>query len=196
MRPIGWAMACALLASTFPKSASLLASTEEESVGVVATAHRHPTERGKPTKLLPISKDTSPDPDTHRLEQFIDDERSRRRKRSVQEGTRREGRTFGHKRIQFMLMPMMYKMGVMMTMLIVLTAISVKGLLVGAMLLMLKLSTLIAKFSFGWQHNAQTPQPIHVHVHNSPPTAHNQAYSGWMPGSGPGGEHHYYYRAS
>lgn len=65
----------------------------------------------------------------------------------------------------------------------------------GAMLLMLKLSTLIAKFSFGWQHNAQTPQPIHVHVHNSPPTAHNQAYSGWMPGSGPGGEHHYYYRA-
>lgn len=30
-----------------------------------------------------------------------------------------------------MLMPMMYKMGVMMTMLIVLTAISVKGLLVG-----------------------------------------------------------------
>lgn len=86
MRPIGWAMACALLASTFPKSASLLASAEEESVGVVATAsaHRHPTERGKLTKLLPISKDTSPDPDTHRLEQFIDDERSRRRKRSVQ----------------------------------------------------------------------------------------------------------------
>ena len=131
-----------------------------------------------------------------------------------------------------MLMPMMYKMGVMMTMLIVLTAISVKGLLVGkwkkeknlsfrrkkenndddahrkilyayerglaitgAMLLMLKLSTLIAKFSFGWQHNAQAPQPIHVHVHNSPPTSHNQAYSGWIPGSGSGGEHHYYYRA-
>ncbi|XP_016915357.2 uncharacterized protein LOC107999843 isoform X2 [Apis cerana] len=194
MRPIGWAMACALLASTFPKSASLLISAEEESVGVVATAHRHPTGRGKLTKLLPISKDTAPDPDTHRLEQFIDDER-RRKRRSVQEGTRREGRTFGHKRIQFMLMPMMYKMGVMMTMLIVLTAISVKGLLVGAMLLMLKLSTLIAKFSFGWQHNAQAPQPIHVHVHNSPPTAHNQAYSGWIPGSGSGGEHHYYYRA-
>ncbi|KAG6794404.1 hypothetical protein HZU73_09968 [Apis mellifera caucasica] len=186
MRPIGWAMACALLASTFPKSASLLTSAEEESVGVVATAHRHPTERGKLAKLLPISKDAA-----HRLEQFIDDER----RRSVQEGTRREGRTFGQKRIQFMLMPMMYKMGVMMTMLIVLTAISVKGLLVGAMLLMLKLSTLIAKFSFGWQHNAQAPQPIHVHVHNSPPTSHNQAYSGWIPGSGSGGEHHYYYRA-
>lgn len=60
---------------------------------------------------------------------------------------------------------------------------------------MLKLSTLIAKFSFGWQHNAQAPQPIHVHVHNSPPTSHNQAYSGWIPGSGSGGEHHYYYRA-
>ncbi|XP_031773164.1 uncharacterized protein LOC100870231 [Apis florea] len=193
MRPIGWAMACALLASTFPKSASLLASVEEESVDGVVAAYRRPTRRGELIELLPIFKDTAQN--AHRLEQFPDDERRRRRRRSVQEGTRREGRTFGHKRIQFMLMPMMYKMGVMMTMLIVLTAISVKGLLVGAMLLMLKLSTLIAKFSFGWQHNAQTPQPIHVHVHNSPPTAHNQAYSGWMPGSGPGGEHHYYYRA-
>lgn len=83
MRPIGWAMACALLASTFPKSASLLTSAEEESVGVVATTHRHPTGRGKLTKLLPISKDTVPDPDTHRLEQFIDDER-RKKRRSVQ----------------------------------------------------------------------------------------------------------------
>lgn len=42
-----------------------------------------------------------------------------------------ESRTFGMKRVQFMLMPLMYKMGVMMTMLTVLTAISVKGLFIG-----------------------------------------------------------------
>ena len=64
---------------------------------------------------------------------------------------------------------------------------------------MLKLSTIIAKFSSGWQHGAQPAhgaQPIHVHVHNSLPVAHNQAYSGWMSASGPEdtGEHHYYYR--
>ncbi|XP_076757116.1 uncharacterized protein LOC143427102 [Xylocopa sonorina] len=94
-----------------------------------------------------------------------------------------------------MLMPMMYKMGVMMTMLAVLTVISLKGLLIGATLLMLKVGTLIAKFSTGWQQSAQqTAQPIHVHVHNSLPTAHSQAYGGWMPPSGPEdtGEHYYY----
>lgn len=42
-----------------------------------------------------------------------------------------EARTFGIRRLQLMLMPMIYKMGVMMTMLMVLTAISVKGLFVG-----------------------------------------------------------------
>lgn len=41
------------------------------------------------------------------------------------------GRTFGMKRIQFMLMPMMYKMGVMTTLLVVLTVISLKGLMIG-----------------------------------------------------------------
>lgn len=40
-------------------------------------------------------------------------------------------RTFGMKRIQFMMMPMIYKMGVMMTMIAALTIISLKGLLIG-----------------------------------------------------------------
>lgn len=40
-------------------------------------------------------------------------------------------RTFGMKRVQFMLMPLMYKMGVMMTILVVLTVISLKGLFIG-----------------------------------------------------------------
>ncbi|XP_025153160.1 uncharacterized protein LOC105189607 [Harpegnathos saltator] len=104
-------------------------------------------------------------------------------------------RTFGMKRLQFMLMPMMYKMGVMMTMLMVLTAISVKGLFIGIILLVLKLSTFLAKLH-SWHHHAapqawSPPQPIHVHVHNSFPYAHSQ---GWEM-SGPGmEEQHYYYK--
>lgn len=46
-------------------------------------------------------------------------------------GVESTGRTFGVKRIQFMLMPIMYKMGAMMTLLTVLTVISLKGLLIG-----------------------------------------------------------------
>ena len=41
------------------------------------------------------------------------------------------GRTFGQKRIQFMIMPLIYKMGVIVTMLIFLTVISLKGLAIG-----------------------------------------------------------------
>lgn len=70
----------------------------------------------------------------------------------------------------------------------------------GATLLVLKLGTIIAKFSSGWQQHhapAWSPQPVHVHVHNSLPVAHNQPYAGWMhphSASGPEDEEHYYYR--
>ncbi|CAD1478076.1 unnamed protein product [Heterotrigona itama] len=196
MRPIGWTLACALLAATFPKSAIL---PGVQSVGVATLSYQREAGRANVTKSLPIiSKDASVDPDIQRLSKFHDDVLVGG-SNEVQEKASRQARTFGHKRIQFMLMPMMYKMGVMMTMLTVLTLISLKGLLIGAILLMLKLSTIIAKFSSGWQHGAQpahSAQPIHVHVHNSLPVAHNQAYSGWMSASGPedAGEHHYYYR--
>lgn len=46
-----------------------------------------------------------------------------------------EGRTFGVKRLQFMMMPMIYKMGVMMTMIMVLTVISLKTLAIGRSLM-------------------------------------------------------------
>ncbi|XP_008211139.1 uncharacterized protein LOC103316907 [Nasonia vitripennis] len=120
----------------------------------------------------------------------------------------REGRTFGHKRIQFMMMPMIYKMGVMMTMLAVLTVISLKGLLIGLILLILKLSTIFGKI-YSWHsqsyghhsHAAWTPpQPVHVHVHNNggyDTHGHGQAqaYSGWEPavaGPPPSDESYYY----
>lgn len=110
-----------------------------------------------------------------------------------------EARTFGKiRRLQFMLMPMLYKMGVMMTMLMVLTAISAKGLFVGIILLILKLSTLIAKFYSGW--HTSSSQPIHLHIHNSSPSSpyvhsnspyvHPQMYQNWVPVSGPAD--HYY----
>ncbi|KOX79148.1 hypothetical protein WN51_07150 [Melipona quadrifasciata] len=198
MRPIGWTLACAFLAATFPKSAIL---PGVQSVGVAASSHQREAGRANVTESLPIvSKDAGVDLDIQELSRFLDDALvggwNEVRDVKYLEKTSRQARTFGHKRIQFMLMPMMYKMGVMMTMLTVLTIISLKGLLIGAILLMLKLSTIIAKFSSGWQHGAPPAhgaQPIHVHVHNSPPVAHNQAYSGWMSASGPE-EHHYYYR--
>ncbi|XP_011643644.1 uncharacterized protein LOC105431260 [Pogonomyrmex barbatus] len=115
---------------------------------------------------------------------------------SMQETEREESRTFGNKRVQFMLMPMMYKMGVMMTMLMVITAISAKGLLIGVILLVLKLSTFLAKLHSGW-HAPQpwsSPQPVHVHVHGTFPHVHPQMYQSWEPASGPAYEDPYYYK--
>ncbi|KAL6443745.1 hypothetical protein ACFW04_001673 [Cataglyphis niger] len=103
-------------------------------------------------------------------------------------GKFKEARTFGKiRRLQFMLMPMIYKMGVMMTMLMVLTAISVKGLFVGIILLILKLSSFLAKFYSG---SHASSQPIHLHIHNSSPYVQPQMYHNWVPSSGP--EDHYY----
>ncbi|XP_076626784.1 uncharacterized protein LOC143344533 [Colletes latitarsis] len=185
MSPIGWTLACVLLASTFSKiSWSVECARVADEAG-----------RAKVTKLLPIPDRHDVDPDVRELREFLDDLFNGGN--SVQESTGRQARTFGLKRIQFMMMPMVYKMGVMMTMLTVLTVISLKGLLIGATLLMLKIGTIIAKISSSW-HQQQAPawssQPIHVHVHNSLPMDHHPAYSGWMQHSGPGDEEHYYYR--
>lgn len=54
-----------------------------------------------------------------------------------------EGRTFGHhflKRMSFAMIPMMYKLGMMTTLLITLTIMSTKGLAVGVLLLILAIS--------------------------------------------------------
>ncbi|XP_076161142.1 uncharacterized protein LOC143143606 [Ptiloglossa arizonensis] len=187
MRPIGWTLTCALLACTFSKiaiSASLVGSARVEAG------------RAEVTKLLPVREDHVVDPDVKELGKYID-ELFDTGNETRDATTGRQARTFGVKRLQFMMMPMVYKMGVMMTMLTVLTLISLKGLLIGATLLMLKIGTIIAKLSSGWQQHqpsALSSQPIHVHVHNSPAIGHHQPYSGWMQHSGPGDEDHYYYR--
>ncbi|XP_046425802.1 uncharacterized protein LOC124304830 [Neodiprion virginianus] len=118
-----------------------------------------------------------------------------------------QGRTFAIKRLQFMLLPVMYKMGVMTTLLTVLLIVSLKSLLIGVILLVLKVSSFLAKFhqphaephhQMPWYMPPQPwmqPQPIHVHVspsgdggHHSHPT-HDQVYSGWdrSPPTGPYG---------
>ncbi|XP_043280110.1 uncharacterized protein [Venturia canescens] len=107
-----------------------------------------------------------------------------------------EGRTFGVKRLQFMLMPMMYKMGVMMTMLVVLTVISLKSLAIGVLLLVLKLAAFFGKFyaqspGHGW---SPPPQPVHLHVHNNGGGHHQPLHNGWESASGYGDDEHYYYK--
>lgn len=57
----------------------------------------------------------------------------------------------------------------------------------GIILLILKLSTFLAKFHSGWHTSSQ---PIHLHIHNSPPYVHSQMYHDWIPASGP--DSHYY----
>ncbi|XP_034951571.1 uncharacterized protein [Chelonus insularis] len=112
-----------------------------------------------------------------------------------------EGRTFGIKRIQFMMMPMIFKMGVMMTLLIVLTVISLKGLTIGVILLILKLSTIFAKvYSALNKSQNQIPwtppvQPVNVHFHND--GYHHHPFSGYDgPSSMENHDHHFYHRGS
>ncbi|XP_011503474.1 PREDICTED: uncharacterized protein LOC105366656 isoform X2 [Ceratosolen solmsi marchali] len=117
------------------------------------------------------------------------------------ENAMQKERTFGHKRIQFMIMPMIYKMGIIMTMLVVITVISFKGLMIGVALFVLKLSTIFGKFFTGqsagtWmlpQHLHQLPQPIHFHLHNSGPfETHTE--TGWETVGNGGFYENYYYK--
>lgn len=71
MRPIGWTLACALLAATFPKSAILPGA---HSAGVAASSYQREAGRANVTESLPIiSKDASVDPDIQGPSSFIDD---------------------------------------------------------------------------------------------------------------------------
>ncbi|KAG7210025.1 hypothetical protein KM043_011605 [Ampulex compressa] len=191
MRSTGRAIACALLALAILKNALPTAA-----VNVALSRNERETGPPKVTRLTPVSQGTPVDRDVQDLRLFMDDLLANNDE--APEGNGVEGRTFGHKRVQFMLMPMMYKMGVMMTLLTVLTVISLKGLFVGVVLLILKLSTFMAKFSVGWQQPTPTPgwpaQPIHVHVHNSHPSAHHQAYHAWDSASDLAEDEHYYYK--
>ncbi|EZA50726.1 hypothetical protein DMN91_001405 [Ooceraea biroi] len=186
MKAIGRTLACVLLAVALVKNVLATSAANIE----FSKGRSNKTLRSNITRLNLVSEQPLPS---------LDNEDLRSTPKDMFEGEDKpvidlkESRTFGQKRIQFMLMPMMYKMGVMMTMLMVLTAISVKGLVIGIILLVLKLSTFLGTLHSGW-HAPQpwsSSQPIHVHVHNSYP--HAQAYHSWE-SSGPGYDDHYYYK--
>nr|CAD7441740.1 unnamed protein product [Timema bartmani] len=90
------------------------------------------------------------------------------------------GRTFGaRKRLMMVLLPMMYKMGAMTTLLVTLVVLVLKSITIGIILLVLAFGNLFGKL--GWQHHQQQqhggwtpPQPpVHVHVHV------DNAHKGW-----------------
>ncbi|EEB14593.1 hypothetical protein Phum_PHUM310400 [Pediculus humanus corporis] len=70
---------------------------------------------------------------------------------------------FGHrKRLQFALLPIMYKMGVMTTLLTGLTVLALKGLTIGVILLFFAFGNHFVKYG---KLSGHSSQPIHVHVH-------------------------------
>lgn len=93
-------------------------------------------------------------------------------------------RTFGAiRRLKIAIPAIMYKLGVMTTVLGFLTLFTLKGLLIGAVLLILQLSSALSKLHASKQDNGddqhKVPQNIHVHVHGG--------------STGPG--HHYTYES-
>ncbi|KAI4495865.1 hypothetical protein M0802_008271 [Mischocyttarus mexicanus] len=187
MNRIGWMVMCLFLLASFSNKVQ-----SDERKHFIYGSNDIIERRNN--VLTKVSKNSLIDRDFQNVRHFFDEIFDGNM--TVGKGVEAGARTFGIKRLQFMLMPMIYKMGVMMTLLTVLTVISSKGLLIGIILLVLKLSSFIAKFYVGWnqQHvpHSWSPQPIHVHVHNDPPYAHGQAYHGWQSPSGPGDEHYYY----
>jgi hypothetical protein len=74
-----------------------------------------------------------------------------------------------------LLLPIVYKLGVISTMIAGLIVLTLKGLTIGVILLILAVGNLFSKHKqYGHPHHG--PTDIHVHIHNDP---HGQAYSGW-----------------
>lgn len=110
--------------------------------------------------------------------------------------TSSSSRTFGRiKRLQSALLPVMFKLGVMSTIIFILLFLALKGILIGKMILIINVAFVIAKLvawkeSFHHQHQSQIgwyPQKdIHVHIHNS----HEQPHYSHIPISVHGDEHY------
>lgn len=81
------------------------------------------------------------------------------------------------------LLPMMYKLGVITTLLTVLTVLVLKGLGVGVVLMILGVGNLFGKLYSAKQagyepsgHGWQPSKEVHVHVHNNP---HHTPHTAW-----------------
>lgn len=82
-------------------------------------------------------------------------------------------RTFGfaRRRLMMAIIPIMFKMGVMMTMLVVLTFLTLKSLTIGGILLFIAVTSILSKFKH-WisphHHSYSSPgekSNIHLHIH-------------------------------
>ncbi|XP_063221327.1 uncharacterized protein LOC134530435 [Bacillus rossius redtenbacheri] len=97
------------------------------------------------------------------------------------DGRSADGRTFGaRKRIAMVLLPIVFKLGVMSTLLVGLTVLVLKGLAIGVILLVLAFGNLFGKAAHHQPHGWAPPPPrdVHVHVHVDGPQL-QPAYHGW-----------------
>jgi hypothetical protein len=76
-----------------------------------------------------------------------------------------------------LLLPIMYKMGVMTTLLGGLVVLTLKGLTIGVILLILAVGNLFSKHKYHEYPYHHAPTDIHVHIHSIP---HGHASSGWQ----------------
>ncbi|RZF37302.1 hypothetical protein LSTR_LSTR005634 [Laodelphax striatellus] len=93
-----------------------------------------------------------------------------------------EGRTFGiaaRKRLQMALLPIMYKLGVITTLLVGLTVLTLKAITIGVVLLILAFGGIFTKFkSSPWdEHHGGHHKDVHIHVHAFSKPA--QWYKSW-----------------
>lgn len=80
-----------------------------------------------------------------------------------------ESRTFGfaRRRLMMAIIPIMFKMGVMMTMMVVLLFLTLKSVTIGGLLLFIAVTSILSKFKH-WispHHHASSEKNIHVHIH-------------------------------
>lgn len=114
----------------------------------------------------------------------------------------REARTFGGPRKRLLLLlPIVYKLGVITTLLGVLVALAVKSLAVGLLLLALGVANLavvsklkgghsMGGWSGGHGGGGGYGGPVHVHVHGGAGGGHSQPYAAWEPQPVPHGSHY------
>jgi hypothetical protein len=90
------------------------------------------------------------------------------------------------------MLPIMFSMGVMATLVLLLVLMTKKILLIAVTLLMLNIAAIVAKLAYfakshlggGGDHHQQHDKGIHIHLHNSPNGYQaSPLYNGWQSGS-------------
>jgi hypothetical protein len=99
-----------------------------------------------------------------------------------------QSRTFGRiKRLQQALLPVMFKMGVMSTLVLLLVLMTKKILVISVILLMINFTAIAVKLALAFKskwsshehHHEGHHKDIHIHLHNGAQGGYQHAYSGW-----------------